>query len=1539
MKKTRCFFLLLAFFAAQGFSSVLWGAPVDAKNLPLPVVFEKNLGQAPALYQYVSHHGSVETLFSATGIDFVANNAAAQSVVRFRLIDARPDAAPEGRRSLPSVTNYLLGNDSSRWIRGVPNQSEVVYPQVYSGIDLVFHGTGDRMEHDFKIAPGSNPDAVHFTLENAQELSLDSMGNLNISLPGETKLIFERPVAYQESSRGRSVVEAQFVLNPDHSVRFQIGAYDHKRELIVDPVFRFSTYLASSSDDTPTGITTDASGNVYIAGYTSEGFPIVNGIQPTIVGDEDAYIAKLDPTGHTLLYSTYLGGSEANYASSIVIDGKGNIIVAGTSGSNDFPHAGSVPSPTCQINDTCYFITSLTPDGSQFNYSGLIGGMSGIYSSSQVPLAVDAAGNAYLAGVTDDKNFEITPGTLATSVPGYPYDSTFVMKVDTTGALSYSTIVPGTAEQSTSSYQNEFFPTGIAVDTNGQATIAGWGGVGLPSTTGVVQPSFPNDASSENASAGFVLQLNAKASAISYATYVPGTDLIGGMAVDGSGNLYVAGATGESTLPVSSNAYQKTIVQYQYSGFLLKINGSGTSIMAATYLEGSLGANFTGIALDSHSNIFVGGMTASIDFPLVNPFVSQQVYGESIADMILAEMSPDLSSLMFASYLSSVDQVFPASQFSAVAVAHSGNLLVIGTTDTTDFPTTSGAFQPTPPNQAGHGFVADLILSTPAPSACFDSWGVSFGSVLVNTSSTQTIHLTNCGNAILHLRSLVSSTTAVIAKNTCATVNPGTVCAVSLVYTPRDTSSVNGTLTFNDDTAVKPQIITFSGQGIAPQISPSSGIINFGHLLVNTKGAINTQFLFNAGTASLVFTSVSADGDFSITSNNCRGTIEIYGACEVGVTFAPTAAGIRTGTLTIVSSDPVNPRVGFSLVGIGDSVYAQPLITTLDTATAQIQNGPITIHLSGANFYPASLVQANGVAQPTTYLDGGDLQATLGGNLTTAIGEVKITVSNPVPGGGLSTAIPLTRFAVLNLSAASLASAPGSNLVYASMPFWSVTNPNTVIPIDGATGNLGTPIAVGNDPGLMALSSDGKYLFVVANQDQTVQRVNLSTNLVEKTFNFPPNNCSYCGMQTAVDLRGVPGAPENFVLALTGEVALYNSLGLVNSVPTTYSAFGDFTSVAFAGNPQAIYSLPFTNAQSNFFNIITMNLKGLSFTLPQVYGVNTTTGAQVVSDGTLLYTSAGEVWNPATQTQTGSFPVTTYNATTFPNVYSLLMDNSSGHIFSIGDQSYQAYSSSMFLSAYGKKSMGFTGSLAFPTIPQPYAQNLVRWGSTGFAFIAQTPTADSEGVYLLTSSLAAVIGSNPVPKITSLSSTSAPAGSAGFQLTLNGQGFTGASVANWNGSPLLTAYVASSILTAALPATDLASSGSASVTVSNPAPGGGISNSIQFVVTPAVPLLSFSSTAAIFPAQKVGTSSPARMIAVQNPGTATLNISAVQITGANSASFRQTNNCATALAAGANCSVFVVFDPTITGALSAAVAFTDSASGSPQKISLSGTGD
>jgi hypothetical protein len=213
----------------------------------------------------------------------------------------------------------------------------------------------------------------------------------------------------------------------------------------------------------------------------------------------------------------------------------------------------------------------------------------GTATSGSGILALDAAGNAYLASVTDDSKFEITPGTLSPTVPGSPYNSTFVLKANSQGALVYSTIVPGTAPGDPGTLVNVFIPTGIVVDIHGQATIAGTAGIGLPTTAGTIAPAFPNNPNVENESAGFVLQLNDTASSINYATYIPGTDNVGGLAVDGAGDSYLTGETSETNLPVSSNAYQKTLKAGQNctcnSGFLLELDGAGKNVLAAHTLR------------------------------------------------------------------------------------------------------------------------------------------------------------------------------------------------------------------------------------------------------------------------------------------------------------------------------------------------------------------------------------------------------------------------------------------------------------------------------------------------------------------------------------------------------------------------------------------------------------------------------------------------------------------------------------------------------------------------------------------------------------------------------------------------------------------------------------------------------------------------------------------------------------------------------------------------------------------------------------------
>ena len=1555
-------FFLSAFVLLIGIpSTIALGA--SRHSISLPLVFEENRGQAPQQYRYLSHHDGMETMFLREGVDFLlpeANKGHQQLGMRF--IGAGDGSRIVASNALKGHSNYLLGADSSRWIQGVSNYERIEYKAIYPGIDLAFYGNGSTLEHDFQVAAGADPSSITFRLNGAEHTEISREGDLEIHVGSET-LILKKPVAYQTSAERREPVDAAFVQAKDGSVRFRLGAYDTTRPLVIDPVFTFSTYLAGTGADNVTGIVTDSSGNIYVTGYTSStDFPTQNAVQPNMggcdpsAGCDNVFITKLDPTGHTLIYSTYLGGSGQDFGGTIAVDSNGDAIVGGISSSTDFPHAGSVPSSSYQTEESCYFVASLKPDGSTFNYVGKIGGGQGssYANGNNGRLAVDASGNAYLAGVTDAPNFQITPGTLTTSVPGYPDTSTFVLKVDPTGKLLYSTLIPGNAAPDPfSQYVNWFLPTGIAVDSSGQVVVAGTGGQGLPTTQGVISPSFPNTiANVQSPTAGYILQLNAAASAINYGTYIPGTDTLGGMTVDKNGNVYVTGGTSESTLPVTANAYQKSLIPGQNctcnSGYIVKLNGQGSSILAATYLNGTPaigneGTSFSGIAVDSNSNVFVGGLTGSADFPLQNPFTTEWESYTFAWDMVLAEMKPDLSSLTFGSLLSSTDGSYPGSIFSSLAIDPNDNLIVAGTTFAKDYPTTTGSFQAQPPPPANpltgyvHTFISKINMATAAPSFCPSAWGANLGQTTAGSSSTQTVTITNCGNAPLDFTSITSSVSTIKASQSCGAIAPGASCPVTLTFAPIDDSTSSGTVTFSDNTAISPQVIQVSGQGVAPDLEPESNPFDFGHLLVGTQGPTAGLFLFNRGNAPLVISHIAISGSgFSIAQNGCSGTLPTGTPCDVELVFSPQVASTSSGSLTITSNDPVHPQLVVALTGTGDSAYSVPAISMVGTGgipqpTLQINNGPATLQVTGSNFYPASIVKLNGVSQQTTFEGNGLLQVTIAASSLTAIGEVPLTVINPAPGGGESAPSTLTLYQTLKISPSSVVSVPGSNLLYVAIPASAVPNANTIMPIDPTTGTPGTPIPVGNDPRMLAPSDDGKYLYVALFGDQTVQRINLQTQAVERTFPFSPNPfCQGCAILAATDLHAVPGSPQEVVLAQGSMISLYNDSGLVNYTPTTYTQqIPAITSFAFAGDSPTIYALPFA---SSFFSIINLSSSGLSYS-PSTGanpGGSIMPGSQVISDGTLLYTSGGQIWDSSSQAEVGTFPI---NTSFYPNLSSLTLDPTLGTIYGLGEQFYSS-SFATVISGFGEKSLALTGTLAFPQIDYPIVGNLLRWGSNGFAFIAAGAGQTDQELYLTRSSVLAPTQLNPAPTLSAISPASALAGSGALTLTLTGTNFVSTSTVSWNGTALQTTYISGTQLSAMVPDSDIAQSGTASVTVTNPAPGGGTSSALVFTIIPTIPSVSLSASSISFGDTALGASSSAQSITITNAGNATLSVASIAASG----DFSQTNNCGTTLAINATCQVAVIFTPTATGQRTGTLTIADNASGSPQTVSLTGNG-
>jgi len=363
-----------------------------------------------------------------------------------------------------------------------------------------------------------------------------------------------------------------------------------------------------------------------------------------------------------------------------------------------------------------------------------------------------------------------------------------------------------------------------------------------------------------------------------------------------------------------------------------------------------------------------------------------------------------------------------------------------------------------------------------------------------------------------------------------------------------------------------------------------------------------------------------------------------------------------------------------------------------------------------------------------------------------------------------------------------------------------------------------------------------------------------------------------------------------------------------------------------------VYALPFV-MEGTFFQTAALTSSGLQYTriMGTNSGGNTTTGNQVVSDGTLLYTSAGQIWDPSTKTEVGTFPVTTINDTSFPNMRNLTLDTALGQLYVVGYDS----TGPVEIKAYGMQSHAVTGALTFLFNAPPEETNLVRWGKDGLAFIAPDANTFNPSVYLVRSSIVTGQQANPTPVLDSISPGTVNQGSSAFTITANGTGFLSSSVIEWNGTALTTTYANSQQLTATVPAADLANAGTAQVSVFSPAPGGGSSGSQALTIVAEGPAVALSVNQLSFGSQAQGAVSGPQTVTLTNTGNAALSISSVGATG----DFVAASGCGSSLQASASCTISVTFTPTAAGARSGTLTMTDNAANSPQTVSLSGTGE
>jgi len=663
----------------------------------------------------------------------------ADSVLRMRLVGANPSPKAEGLEQLPGKSNYFIGNDPTKWRTNVPNYARVQYAGVYPGVDLEYYGHQRQLEYDFVVRPGADPSAIALEVGaptvapvsspaaamRTSPLQIDADGNLIVLTDGGD-VRFHKPVVYQPAvapvsspaglslvTRHSSLVEGHYVLTASNQVRFALGPYDHTRPLVIDPVLAYSTYLGGSDSDYANGIAVDSAHNAYVTGATSSSkFPTKNPLQTANAGGADAFVTKLNPTGSALVYSTYLGGSGDDFGSSIALDSAGDAYVAGLTSSANFPTV--TPFQAANAGGQDVFVTKLSPTGGALLYSTYLGGGGDDVARS---IALDSALNAYVTGRTHSTNFP-TKNPFQAANAGGTFDA-FVTKLSPTGsALVYSTYLGGGGNDS---------GNGIAVDSAGDAYVTGY----TDST------SFPTKNPLQAANAGsidaFVTKLSSTGGALVYSTYLGGSGNDGGegIALDSARNAYVTGDTSSTNFP-TVNPFQAANAGGA-DAFVTKLNATGSALVYSTYLGGGGDEIAYSIAVDSAHNAYVTGYTASTNFPTQNPFQAANAGGFS--DVFVSKLSPTGSALFYSSYLGGSD----FDQANGIAVDSAHNAYVTGYTASTNFPT-KNPFQGANAGGTYDAFVTKIVLAADLQITNSAAASVTSGSTL-----TYTIVVNNLG--------------------------------------------------------------------------------------------------------------------------------------------------------------------------------------------------------------------------------------------------------------------------------------------------------------------------------------------------------------------------------------------------------------------------------------------------------------------------------------------------------------------------------------------------------------------------------------------------------------------------------------------------------------------------------------------------------------------------------------------------------------------------------------------------------------------------
>jgi hypothetical protein len=701
----------------------------------------------------------------------------------------------------------------------------------------------------------------------------------------------------------------------------------------------YSTYLGGNNYDVGNGIALDSSNDAYIVGSTSSSnFPTTASVfQPTLGGNTNAFVAKLDPTGSKLLYSSFLGGSYIDYGLAIAVDLYGNAFVTGSTQSTDFPTVNPIQAGNSGNGDAFVAeIDTKLAQNQQLVYSTYLGGSS---ADSGQGIAVDDADNAYVVGFTFSTNFPTYKAFQAANAGSV---DAFITKISAYGtSLLFSTYLGGSGDDRA---------WAVALDSQ-------------------------------------------------YNIYVTGSTLTACTPATTTTTMCNPTSTFPTTPDAFQNSAIKQSPGYS-DVFVSVLNFPGTALIYSTLLGGSLSDSAAGIAVDSSGNAYITGSTESNDFPTANAVQASYSGGtcglNPCQDAFVTEVNPQGSSLVYSTYLGGSSGNVGNGIAVGINPSNSADIeaAVVGTTFSSNFPAIAFAYQGQSGNTTGlaNAFIS-MVSHNNLPAVALTPQKIAFGNVTEYTTANVTsenvpsiVTLMNPGTVPLQVTSITTAGDFAASDNCVGTIQAdGGICTITVTFTPTVLANETEVLSIYDNGTNNPQLVSLTGTGVTGlatvEFTPPSLV--FGSQVLNTTSAAQTVIMTNNGQTPLTVTDIATHGDFAETTSCLPPpfTLAVNASCAFQITFTPTNTGVRKGSLNITDNVTAGSSA-ITLTGTGEANYnltsptltqSLPLGTTTTTFTISLSSSlstfTDTIALScapGACSFNPSNIALNSTTIPST---------------------------------------------------------------------------------------------------------------------------------------------------------------------------------------------------------------------------------------------------------------------------------------------------------------------------------------------------------------------------------------------------------------------------------------------------------------------------------------------------------------------------------------------------------------------------------------------